>query len=172
MACSLQWSLILVRFSSVQDGIHTHGNSCIMWSATSWHVKSFPSIASSEEGCLVLPLSMPVFSRWSGCDGLGFVFPGSVSSFSTLQVVREASHLRGLHFPPVYLLGHFLSHRHRIALLLKPNRLTAVYPMGAHAWRTDTCRAKSSKRMLLDRSLAAADDDEVMLNVLRCQLTY
>ena len=47
--------------------------------------------------------------RW--CDVLGFVPAGSVSSFSTLQIFREASHLWGLLCPPVYLLGRFSSLR-------------------------------------------------------------
>ena len=45
-------------------------------------------------------------------DVLGFVPAGSVSSSSTLQIFREASHLWGLLFPPVCLLGHFPSLRH------------------------------------------------------------
>ena len=43
------------------------------------------------------------------CDVLGFVPAGSVSSSSTLQIFREASHLWGLLCPPVYLLSRFLS---------------------------------------------------------------
>ena len=47
-----------------------------------------------------------------GCDVLGFVLAGSVSSSSTLQVFREASYLLGLLCPPVNLLGRFPSLRH------------------------------------------------------------
>ena len=47
-----------------------------------------------------------------GCDVLGFVLAGSVSSSSTLQVFREASYLWGLLCPPVNLLGRFPSLRH------------------------------------------------------------
>ena len=47
-----------------------------------------------KEDRLALPLSTPLSppgDRW--CDILGFVPAGSVSSFSTLQIFREASHL-------------------------------------------------------------------------------
>ena len=46
------------------------------------------------------------------CDVLGFVLVGSVSSFSTLKIFWEASHLWGLLCPPVYLLGRFPSLQH------------------------------------------------------------
>ena len=52
----------------------------------------------------------PPGDRW--CDVLGFVPACSVSSSSALQIFRETSHLWGLLFPPVYLLGHFPSLRH------------------------------------------------------------
>ena len=43
----------------------------------------------------------PPDDRW--CDVLGFVPAGSVSSFSTLQIFRDASHLWGLLCPQDYL---------------------------------------------------------------------
>ena len=49
----------------------------------------------------------PPGARW--CDVLGFVPAGSVSSSSTLLIFQNASHLRRLLCPPVYLLGHFTS---------------------------------------------------------------
>ena len=52
----------------------------------------------------------PPSDRW--CDVLGFVPAGCVLSSSTLQILRGASHLWWLLFPPVYLLGHFLWFRH------------------------------------------------------------
>ena len=42
-------------------------------------------------------------------DVLGFVSAGGVSSLSTLQIFREASHLLELLYPPVYLFGRFPS---------------------------------------------------------------
>ena len=45
----------------------------------------------------------PPCDQW--CDVLGFVPAGSVSSFST--DLPKSKHLRGLIFPPVYLLGRF-----------------------------------------------------------------
>ena len=67
-----------------------------------------------KEDCLALPLSMHLSSRQSmvWCNVLGFVSTGSVSSFSTLQIFWEASHLWGLLCPPVYLLSHFPPLRH------------------------------------------------------------
>ena len=52
---------------------------------------------------LALPFQClsPPRDRW--CDVLGFVPTGSVSSFSTLQIFQEASHLCGLLCPPVCL---------------------------------------------------------------------
>ena len=58
----------------------------------------------------LFPRLSPPGDRW--CDVLGFVPAGSVSSFSTLQIFREASHLWGLLCPPVYLLGRFPSLRY------------------------------------------------------------
>ena len=67
----------------------------------------WPSLVLSRK--IVLRLLFPHLSppddRW--CDALGFVLAGSVSSFSILQIFREASQLRGLLCPPVYLLDHF-----------------------------------------------------------------
>ena len=53
-------------------------------------------------------LAKPPGDRW--CDVFGFVPAGSVSSFSTLQIFREAEpsllFSEGCEFfPPVYLLG-------------------------------------------------------------------
>ena len=53
-------------------------------------------------------LSLPG-DRW--CGVLGFVPAARVSSSSTLQIMRKASHLWGLLCPPVYLVGHFRSLR-------------------------------------------------------------
>ena len=55
----------------------------------------------------LFPRLSPPGNRW--CNVLGFVPVGSVSSSSTLQIFRDASHLWGLLCPPVYLLGHFPS---------------------------------------------------------------
>ena len=57
---------------------------------------------------LFLRLSPPG-DRW--CDVLGFMTSGNVSSSSTLQTFRNASHLWGLPCPPVYLLGYFFGFR-------------------------------------------------------------
>ena len=61
---------------------------------------------------LALPLSTPLSSRRSMVWCLWLVPAGSVSSSSTPQIFREASHLWGLLCPPVYLLGRFPSLRH------------------------------------------------------------
>ena len=53
----------------------------------------------------LFPRLSPPGDRWS--DALGFVHTGSVSSISTLQTFRDASHLWWLLCPPVYLLCHF-----------------------------------------------------------------
>ena len=45
-------------------------------------------------------------------DVLGLLPAGGVSSFSTLQIFREASHLWGLLCPPIVLLSRFPSLRH------------------------------------------------------------
>ena len=50
--------------------------------------------------------------RWRKVLSLVCVPSGSVSSSSTLQIFREANHLRWLLCPPVYLLNHFPSFRH------------------------------------------------------------
>ena len=55
-------------------------------------------------------LLFPPGDRW--CDFLGFVPAGSVSSSSTLQSFRDASHSWWLICPPVYLLCHLLWLRH------------------------------------------------------------
>ena len=65
-----------------------------------------------KEDRLALLLSTLLSSRWSMMWCLWFVSAGSVSSSSTLQVFRGASHLWELLCPPVYLLSHFLSLRH------------------------------------------------------------
>ena len=88
-------------------------------------LRSFPNVAFETVPMLVwltMVLSRPfkerlLFLRLSPpghqwCDVLGFVSAGSVSSFSTLQIFRETSHLRWLLCPPVYLLGYFPSLRH------------------------------------------------------------
>ena len=53
----------------------------------------------------LFPRLSPPGDRW--CDVLGFVPAGSVSNSSTLKLFQEASHLWGLHCPPVCLLVHF-----------------------------------------------------------------
>ena len=67
-----------------------------------------------KEDRRMFPLSTP-FSprpgdRW--CDVLGNMHEGSVSSSSILQIFRDASHLRWLLWPQVYLLCRFPSLRH------------------------------------------------------------
>ena len=55
----------------------------------------------------VFPCLSPPGHQW--CDVLGFVPACSVSSSLTLQIFQDASHLWGLLYPPMYLLGHFPS---------------------------------------------------------------
>ena len=68
----------------------------------------------------------PLGDRW--CDVLDFVPAGSVSSSSTLQVFREASHLWGLLSPPVYLIGHCRFFRH-----VQGNTPTGVFEGGCRS---------------------------------------
>ena len=88
-------------------------------------LRSFPNVAFETVPMLVwltMVLSRPfkellLFLRLSPpghqwCDVFGFVPASRVSSFSTLQIFRETSHLRRLLCPTVYLLGHFPSLRH------------------------------------------------------------
>ena len=88
-------------------------------------LRSFPSVAFEtvpmfvwltmvlsrpfKELFLFLRLSPPGQQR---CHVFGFVPASRVSSFSTLQIFRETSHLRRLLCSTVYLLGHFPSLRH------------------------------------------------------------
>ena len=67
----------------------------------------WPSLVLSRKIVLrfLFPRLSPPDDRW--CDALGFVLACRVSSFSILQIFREASHLWGLLCPPVYLLDHF-----------------------------------------------------------------
>ena len=65
-----------------------------------------------KEDRLALPLSRLSPSGDRRCDVLDFVPSGTVTSSLTIQIFREASLLRGLLCPPVYLLGHFPSLRH------------------------------------------------------------
>ena len=68
---------------------------------------------------IAFPHLFPPGDRW--CDVLGFVPAGSVSSFSTLQIFREASHLWGLLCPPVYLLGHIPNTGNRTTVWTQEN---------------------------------------------------
>ena len=69
------------------------------WSDRRW---SFLVLSSKiAERFLFLHLTPPG-DRWGGV--LGFVLAGSVLSFSTFQIFRDASRLQWLLFPPVYLL--------------------------------------------------------------------
>ena len=83
-------------------------------------LRSFPNVAF-EMVPLFIWLTMalshpfkkclsPPGDQW--CDVLGFVHAGSVSSFPTLQIVQEASHLWGLLCPLVYVPGCFPSLQH------------------------------------------------------------
>ena len=106
-------------FRSVQDDIYALGKAHMRSTPS---LRSFPNVAFETvpvfvlltmalsrpfmEDRLALSLSTPLScDQW--CHVLGFVPAGSVSSFSTLQIFREASHLRGLLCPPVCLLGSF-----------------------------------------------------------------
>ena len=62
-----------------------------------------------NQDCRALLLSTPFTSRQSmvWCPWPCNVLAGSVSSFSTLKVLSDTSHLWWLLCPPVYLLGHF-----------------------------------------------------------------
>ena len=83
-------------------------------------LRSFPNVAFETVPMFVWltkALSRPfkedrlaLIPRW--CDVLGFAPAGNVSSFSTLQIFREARRLWWLLCPPVYLLGHFSSLRY------------------------------------------------------------
>ena len=118
--------IISVQFSSVQEGIDALGKA---------HMRSIPSLSdvspilplkrfqcSSDWRRPSLVLSRKIvwrflFQRLSPpgdqwYDVLGFLPAGSVSSFSTLQIFREASNLWGLLCPPVVLLGRFPSLLH------------------------------------------------------------
>ena len=61
---------------------------------------------------LAFPRPLPLSSRDQLCVSLALCLNGSVSSFSAIQILREASHLWGLLCPPVYLLDCFHSLRH------------------------------------------------------------
>ena len=78
-------------------------------SSSDWR---WPSLVLSRKIVqrFLFPRLSPPGDRW--CDVLGFVPAGSVSSFSTLQIFQESSHLWGMLCPSVYLLGHVPSLRH------------------------------------------------------------
>ena len=81
------------------------------------------------------PRLSPPVDRW--CHVLGFV-PAGTRSFSTLWIFREASHLWGLLFAPVYLLGHFPSLRH-VRDTLGTQRETRVFQVAtSHGYPTET----------------------------------
>ena len=67
-------------------------------------VGPFPSYQGRLLSTPVPCLSPP--GGWWGAV-LGFVPAGSLSSFSTLQIFQNASHLWWLLFPTAYLLSHF-----------------------------------------------------------------
>ena len=97
-----------IAFSSVQDGIYALGKA-LMRSTLS--LGSFPSVPLKRFQCssdwrwpslvyrFLFPRLSPPCARC--CDFLGFMPAGSVSSFSTLHIFRETSHLWGLLCPPV-----------------------------------------------------------------------
>ena len=113
-------------FSSVQDGIYALGKAhrcftpflrrfanvtfetvpLFVWLRMALSRPSKKIISSFN----LFPCLSPPGDWW--CDVRGFVPAGSASSFSTLQIFREASHLWGLLCPLVYLLCHFPSLRH------------------------------------------------------------
>ena len=72
----------------------------------------WPSLVLSRKiiKCFPFPRLSPPGDWWR--DVLIFVPAGSVSSSSTLEIFCYTNHLRWLHGPPVYLLGHFPSLRH------------------------------------------------------------
>ena len=74
-------------------------------------LRSFPNVAFETVPMFSQRLSLSG-NRW--CDVLGFVPAGSASSFSTLQIFREASRLWGLLSPPVYMLGHLPNSLRRV----------------------------------------------------------
>ena len=77
-----------------------------------WSDWRWPSLVLSKKivSRFLFQSLSPPGDQW--CDVFGFVPGGSVSSFSTLQIFWKAKHLRGLLWPPVYLLGRFPSLRH------------------------------------------------------------
>ena len=77
--------------------------------SSDWRWPSLDLSMKIVERVLFQRLSPPG-DQW--CDVLGFVHAGSVSSFSTLHIFREARHLWELLCPPVYLFGRFPSLRH------------------------------------------------------------
>ena len=96
------------QFSSVQNGIHALGKAhTIMHSTPS--LRGSPNVAFEtvpvfvsltmvvcrpfKKDRLALPFCTPLSSRHQWCDVLGFMPARNVSSFSTLQIFREASHL-------------------------------------------------------------------------------
>ena len=81
------------------------------------------------------------------------LYPQVVSSSSTFQIFRDASHLRWLLCPPFYLLGHFLGLRHASALaamdfgLIQLGKLAGSW-QGSRLWHfsctLDTERSSST----------------------------
>ena len=69
------------------------------------------------------PRLSPPDDRW--CNIIGFVPAGSVSSTSTLQNFRDASHSWWLLIPPVYLIDHFPSLQH-----VQPGQVHPLYSSG------------------------------------------
>lgn len=110
-----------VEFCSVQDGIgHTGKAICAPPRLSSVG----PVLPFKQSHCwsdwrrprkmverfLFLRLFFPGY-RWLR-DVLGFVPAGGVSSFSTLHIIRDASHFGWLLCPPVCLLSYFAWFRH------------------------------------------------------------
>ena len=75
----------------------------------SWPSWQCPCVVLSREvvdHCPLISLCSPG-DRWR-CNVIGFVPAGSVSSSSTFQIFRNASHLWWLLCPPVYARCHFI----------------------------------------------------------------
>ena len=118
----------VLRFSSVQFMMLSMRSEKPIGVPSIPSLRSFPYFAferlqcSSDRRWPSLVLSKKIVQRFrfqrlsppgnQWCDVLGFVPAGSILSFSTIQIFREASQLSGLLCPPVYLLGRFPSRRH------------------------------------------------------------
>ena len=111
------------QFSSVRDGIYVLGKAHMHSAQPLWifHNVAFETVpmfvwltmalcCPFNEDCRALLFPTHFWDssgdRW--CGVLGFVPAGSASSSSTIQIFRDASHLRWLLCAPVSLLGYFL----------------------------------------------------------------